>query len=152
MSRLLLISCSATKRQGESLAAVDRYDGPKFRLLRKFVRDGHRLPKTRILSAEYGLIAPNHPVRMYDQIMTPALAELYKRDYHAKHAFGRMVLAADDIFLMCGGLYLEVFESWRPLMPGKTYWQLGEPKPWTVASGAPGERLHQLGLWLRGQS
>jgi hypothetical protein len=56
---LLVLGCSQTKRSDNSLLpAVDRYDGPAYRVLRSFLRNNH-WPDTlsvAVLSAKYGLI------------------------------------------------------------------------------------------------
>ena len=40
VKNLLLISCSQTKRQdAELMPAIERYDGPVYRCLRKLIRD-----------------------------------------------------------------------------------------------------------------
>ena len=42
MNKLLLISCSQRKREDEGLLpAIDRYDGPAYRCLRKMITRGN---------------------------------------------------------------------------------------------------------------
>ena len=56
---LLIISCSQRKVEtSEPLPALERYDGPTYRTLRKAMHEG-RIPKNLdvlIISAKYGLI------------------------------------------------------------------------------------------------
>lgn len=41
MTRMLLIGCSKAKVEGEDpLPAIERYDGPLFRVVRRFLREG----------------------------------------------------------------------------------------------------------------
>src|SRR5690348_4465403 len=76
MQRLLILSCSQRKRPDlELLPAMDRYDGPSFRVLRRFLsqRPTERLT-VYILSAEFGLIPATLPIPDYDRRMTPQRA------------------------------------------------------------------------------
>ena len=58
MTRLLILSCSKAKRADCGLLpAIDRYDGPFFRVLRRYLRQQPADPPVvHILSAEFGLI------------------------------------------------------------------------------------------------
>jgi hypothetical protein len=139
MNRLLLISCSATKREGVSLPAIERYDGPKYRVLRKALAEGIEPPVIRILSAAYGLIEPEHEIANYDLELAPKQSDVLARCPWRRGDITTQARLADDVFVMAGGLYLSVFEQWCP----------ASYPTWRIASGAPGERLRQLGLWLR---
>lgn len=76
MSRhLLVLGCSQTKREtsGE-LPAIDRYDGPSYRVLRGFLRE-HAWPEelsVAVLSAKYGLFGALKPIVHYEARMQPA--------------------------------------------------------------------------------
>lgn len=73
MPRLLVLSCSRKKRASpDLLPAVERYDGPAFRVLRRFLAQ-HRpdVPDLLILSARYGAIGPEERIPLYDQRLTP---------------------------------------------------------------------------------
>ena len=74
--RLLLLGCSRSKREGEGLLpAVDRYDGPLFRVLRRYLRDhGDGNLEVHIISAEFGLIPASQPIPWYDRKLTPSRA------------------------------------------------------------------------------
>lgn len=54
--RLLILSCSRRKRlDTDLLPAIERYDGPAFRVLRRFLRERpFEAPDVLILSAEHG--------------------------------------------------------------------------------------------------
>lgn len=69
---LLIVSCSQRKRSDLALLpAIDRYDGPAFRLLRRFFREKPSVKlDTFILSAKFGLIAKDKLIPNYDQRMT----------------------------------------------------------------------------------
>lgn len=77
MRRLLITSCSATKRPGaEPMPAIERYDGPSFKTIRKSLRDLPiaQRPHILILSAKYGLIRDDVPIEDYDLRMRAQLA------------------------------------------------------------------------------
>jgi cytoplasmic iron level regulating protein YaaA (DUF328/UPF0246 family) len=69
--RVLILACSARKKVAESLMpAIERYDGPSFRVLRKFLRTSTEEVGIWILSAEFGLIPSCEPIPWYDCRMT----------------------------------------------------------------------------------
>src|SRR5215211_4455445 len=74
--RMLILACSRRKRPEEDLLpAVERYDGPAFRVLRRFLRESpSKAPDILILSAEHGLIPHDLPIAAYDRKMTEARA------------------------------------------------------------------------------
>lgn len=73
MARLLILACSQRKQEArELLPAIDRYDGPAFRVLRKYLREAEAdVPAVRILSAKFGLIAADRKIPNYDSRITP---------------------------------------------------------------------------------
>jgi len=81
--RLLILSCSQRKRADLVwLPALERYDGPVFRMLRKFLRacpskEFH--PEVFILSAQFGFISANQLIPDYDCQMTPQRASELQR-------------------------------------------------------------------------
>jgi hypothetical protein len=139
MTRLLLVSCSATKRAGLSLPALERYDGPKYRVLRRALADGIEPLTVRILSAAYGLIGPEHEIANYNLELMPKSAGVLARCPWRRGDIVGQVERADDVFVMAGGLYLDVLRQWCP----------ASASSWRTATGAPGQRLQQLGQWLR---
>ncbi len=75
--RLLVLGCADRKRESEGLLpALDRYDGPAYRVLRKFLRE-YQWPEDvsiAVLSAEYGLIGILKEIQHYDRRMDLATA------------------------------------------------------------------------------
>lgn len=137
--RLLILSCSATKRTDtDLLPAQSRYTGPAFRVLRKALReladDAH--PRVAILSAEFGLIAGDTPIPWYDRRMDPtqaaALTPAVQRELDTILADG-----PGEVFVNLGRAYLPAIGA----VPAG---------PWRVsyAHGGIGERLGQLRRWL----
>ena len=76
--QLLILGCSQTKRDCEGLLpAIDRYDGPTYRVLRKFLRE-YQWPEDMsiaVLSAKYGLFGSLKGIEDYDMRMTPSIAK-----------------------------------------------------------------------------
>lgn len=81
--QLLLLPCSATKRKDDGpLPALERYDGPMYKVLRSFLRD-NAWPQSlsvAVLSAEYGLMGGLASIHDYDKRMTKTLSEGWRED------------------------------------------------------------------------
>jgi Family of unknown function (DUF6884) len=67
------MSCSQRKRaESRLLPAIERYDGPTFRVVRHFLQERPSKPlDIFIVSAKFGLIPSDQPIPNYDQRMTP---------------------------------------------------------------------------------
>lgn len=73
-SRLLILACSATKRDGpEYMPVIDRYDGPLWRTLRSVDPRGEKAA-VAFLSAHLGFRAADTPIEMYHARMTEQMA------------------------------------------------------------------------------
>ena len=143
MKNLLLISCSQRKVETPAeIPAIDRYDGPVYRCLRKFVREG-RFPEddigVLIVSAKYGLITPQTCIENYDQRMTSERAqdlligvqkgiEWYMHPTQGWH---------DQVFINLGKLYMETLEGFN--------WGLHST---LEASGGIGQRTSHMKHWI----
>ena len=70
--RLVVISCSASKRNLRNRPAIEVYDGPVYKILRRY-----DLPNLEvlILSARYGLIDSHKKISNYEMKMTKEIAE-----------------------------------------------------------------------------
>ena len=72
--RLLILSCSHRKQSTQGLLpALQRYDGPAYRVMNKFMRvhsSGVRSLDVYILSAEFGLISSDKLIPNYDRRMS----------------------------------------------------------------------------------
>jgi len=145
-SRLLILSCTERKvRRPRTLPAIDRYDGPSFRVVRRFaVEQPQKLPDVYVLSAKYGLIDTDTPVSWYDDRLTRSRCD------NLRDEVARRIES-----LMAGNRYSNVF-----LFSGKDYLKLLLPsfEPYQkrravhVASGGLGEKLTRLKVWLAGES
>ena len=82
--QLLILGCSQTKRDCNGrLPALDRYDGPPYRVIRKFLRD-HQWPSDlsiAILSAEHGLFGSLKCIEYYDERINPSIAKTNAEKY-----------------------------------------------------------------------
>ncbi|MFV9506905.1 MAG: DUF6884 domain-containing protein [Oscillochloridaceae bacterium umkhey_bin13] len=107
--RLLIIACTATKRhEVRLLPAIERYCGPSFRVLRRWLSD-HSEATTRldvsILSAEFGLIPAIQPIPDYDRHMTAARAVELRAQVRATLEHLLALRSYTSIYLSAGQIY-----------------------------------------------
>ena len=141
--RLLILSCSQRKHTShELLPAIERYNGPLFFVLRRFLREcpcqAMQLD-VYILSAAYGLIPGDFPIKWYDRkINSSRVVELQSQ---VNTTFSD--IQRDNYASMCfvlGKTYLKAFKGVQNLVPTHT-----EP---IVVYGPMGKRQVQLKKWL----
>jgi hypothetical protein len=146
MSRTVILACSATKRHDTAeLAAIARYDGPAWRVLRSNMTCAIAPPFA--LSAEYGLISAYAPIPDYDRRMTAArsreLVDLVAEQLERFVRDGR--LDPDRSTLMFGGgVYRDCLEQARTL----AQCELGRGISIDYTAGGIGEQLGQLKAFL----
>lgn len=143
MSRVLIIACSQRKNAAAGqLPALDRYDGPAFRVLRKYLRDeAAGSPAVLILSAKYGLIAASRKIPDYDVRMSAARAKVLKEKVLAA---AKTYLAGgrwDEVGVCLGKHYRVALDGFEQFVPAGT--RVG------FILGGQGERLTALHDWLR---
>ena len=142
---LLIISCSQCKVDTAGLLpAIDRYDGPTYRTLRKAKRE-ERIPKNLevlIISAKYGLFLPTTGIPNYDLKMMPVRAEAIRpqvqkelRKYLKFHEIFRGPI--DQVFINLGKTYMRTLEGF--------HWGLVST---LEASGGIGLKTQQMKAWL----
>lgn len=145
MNRLLILSCSQCKRTDtQLLPAYERYHGPSFRLLRRFLNQKLTAPSVYILSAEYGLIRSNQLIPYYDRQMTrqralelrPAVTTKLKRIFNNK-----LNEKPSDVLVCLGKDYFQVVENDALFSPTPVI---------KVAEGSLGRKLSCLHDWLYG--
>jgi hypothetical protein len=144
MLRLLVIACSQKKTLGDDpVPAIERYDGPAYRVLRKYLREfPDAAPTVLILSAKFGLIPSDHPTPPYDCRLSKKIAlDLPPRVMEsAREVLGSRTWNA---IAVCAGrdyrIVLDGFESLVP--PGAEF---------VVLQGGQGTRLTNLKKWLLG--
>jgi len=144
--RLLILACSRRKRSDpELLPALERYDGPTFRVVRKFLRDSPDRAEAldiAVLSAEFGLISADQRMPDYDRRMTAPRAYELRSD----------TLAALKQKLAPGG-YRELFISaprdyLQALIGCEQF--VCRDLVLTISSGTQGRKLTELRDWLHG--
>ena len=141
--RLLILSCSQRKHTSQDLLpAIERYNGPLFFVLRRFIRECPCEAKqldVHILSATYGLIAGDFPTPLYDQKMN--MARVVELQPQVKTTFSSLLQNNyASICLVLGNTYLKTFEGFHDLIP-----KLSE---FIITYGPIGKKQTQLKKWL----
>lgn len=138
------MNCSQRKIEDPSpVPAVDRYDGPLFRVLRRFAReqpDVRANTSIYIVSAKYGLVPGCTPILPYDQRMTP---ERVRELRPTVAGTLRELVRAHPVEEIC----VCVSSSYRPALAG---WRTDEISATIVEiGGSIGKQQADLRDWLR---
>jgi hypothetical protein len=144
---LLILGCSARKRATpELLPAIERYDGPLYRVLRKCLREGTAPAALDILiiSARYGLLRATDQVECYDQRMTGARASHMREEIGARIAAELSGKTFSRAHISLGSHYLAALGGVEQVSP-----YVGQV---SLAVGGIGQRQAQLRAWLLGAS
>lgn len=141
--RLLILSCSQRKHETqELLPAIERYNGPLFFVLRRFLRECPRQARqldVYILSAAYGLIPGDFPIAWYDRKMNLSRA-IELQPYVNTTFLDLPRYKYASICFVLGTTYLKAFAGTQGLIPDHT-----EP---IIAHGPIGKKQTQLKKWL----
>ncbi len=146
MKRLLVLACTSRKRPDVGLLpAIQRYDGPSFRVLRKYRRSvADESLKVVILSAEFGLIRDDELIPDYDRFMSRE----------------RALQLRPGVMDRLGEFVSEITPTTMLISAGKTYMK-ALPDLETaslhgmavnVADGSIGKKLSKLRDWLYGDA
>lgn len=142
--RLLIIACSHRKRPDPGLLpAIERYDGPQFQVLRKFLHEQSveaQSVNTFILSAQFGLIPANQPIPNYDYKMSPQRAHELQPKVLYEFEQVLQVNQYRELFLNLGKNYWQALAGYEKLLPAEI--QV------TLAQGSQGGRQAALRRWL----
>jgi hypothetical protein len=143
---LLVLSCSEHKRsEPELLAAIERYDSPAFRVVRRFLRE--RPSKGLdifIISAKFGLISFDQLIPNYDQRMTSMRVQELHPQVIAELEDILERQSYQELCLCMGRDYLQALEGYDKLVRPEL--------AVTVVTGRPGEKLAELHRWLYGRA
>jgi hypothetical protein len=140
---LAILGCSQRKNDtARPIPAIDRYDGPVFRVFRKHAREAAQtVADACVLSALFGLIPGNLLIPRYDHRITgtndPALRLRVERQL--KQTLDE--IQPDRLFVSVGSDYWPLLEE--PLA------QQISPASLVVATGSIGGRASQFVHWLR---
>ena len=146
MRYLLIISCSQRKVETtQRIPAIDLYDGPVYRMLRKFYRENPSKTNLGVLiiSARHALIPAQFCIEPYEQKMTPERAAELRGDIQDKLAwFIRSTQRAtntgfDQAFINLGKVYRQTLEGF--------HWGLVST---LEATGGIGQRTSQTKAFL----
>jgi hypothetical protein len=144
LRHLLILACSQRKRSdADSLPAIERYDGPTFRLLRRFLRKQPSTPlDIYILSAKFGLIPSDYLIPNYDQRMTKMRSRQLQPEVIAKF---EDILSAKSYQKLCiclGRDYFLALDKYDMLIKSGIAVR--------IATGSLGKKLATLHDWLYG--
>lgn len=144
--RLLILSCSSKKRPTQGLLpALERYDGPAYRVMNKFLRvhpSGIQFLDVYILSAEFGLIPASKPIPDYDRRMTPQRAKELQQPTLSKLKQILIGKQYEELFISLGKDYRQVLMGYESLIPANL--------SVTVSTRSIGYKLGELRHWLYG--
>ncbi len=134
---LLILPCSKRKKRISEARAIELYDGPFYRMVRK---SGLMNLNILILSAKYGLINACDNISSYDQVMSAQRAKELAEGVKLKLEKVLENNGYDEIFINLGKTYTLALENSNKILNDyDVYW----------ARGQIGERLNQLKRWLR---
>lgn len=144
--RCLILSCSRAKHGApELLPAVQRYTGPMYQVLRRYLREKPEESNhlsVYILSARYGLIESQTPIPSYDQKMTPTRAVELRPDVLNMAQQVIAPIGYGEIYLAMGQTYLSAMDGLAGLLNGSTRL--------IVSQDSSGKQLTALRNWLWG--
>lgn len=146
LSKLLLLGCSQCKKTDEGLLpAIDRYDGPVFRLLRRYLRqETNSSINVKILSAKYGLISDDQLLPYYDYRITKAQSESLHDRIVEKLETVVNSKPYSKLLICLGKDYLDAIYGYEAIIPNELTVQ--------IATGGIGRKLSILHDWLYGDS
>lgn len=142
--RCLLLSCSQAKSATpELLPALQRYDGPAFRVLRRFLIEVPQAASKLdiwIVSAQYGLISSEDPIPDYDRRMSPTRASELNEEVVRKLSALLSMGQYAELFVSMGEVYKLAIKGLEELVPSAT--------TTTTSVSSSGKKLTELKTWL----
>lgn len=144
LPRLLILRCASTKRPGATpMPAIERYDGPAFRVLRKYLRtEPDDPPLVRVVSAEHGLITLEQPIAEYDRRMDAERAQELHPTVLADLSALVQVQPVHEVLVVVGQTYLLALTGIERVLDGV---------PVRIAGETQGRKLGVLRAWLYGE-
>ncbi len=139
--RLLIISCAKDKvDKDRTMPAYKRYDGPLYRMLRRYIHDfgNNDGLDIMILSAKYGLISPSKMIKDYEQRMTPERAKELAPSCSQVLDELNMKKKYETVIVNLGTEYLPAVQDALRV----------QTVPVIYIRGRSGERLHEVKKWI----
>ncbi|MGE3268871.1 MAG: DUF6884 domain-containing protein [Chloroflexota bacterium] len=145
LPRLLILRCASTKRPGAApMPALERYDGPAFRVLRKYLRsEPSDPPLIRIVSAEHGLMSEEQLIEEYDRRMTVERAQELRPAVLATLEALVQRRPVREVMVVVGQTYLQALDGIEQVLDGT---------PVRIAGETQGRKLGALRAWLYGEA
>lgn len=142
MKSLLIIACSRSKNPlPQLLPALERYNGPTFRLLRRFVKENPSFPlDIYILSAKFGLIRSDELIPLYDEEMTKKRSLELQSEVHSKLKDLLNNFSYKQLYFCLGKVYFAVLDGYSSC--------IGNDIEIDIATGSIGNKLFKLHTWL----
>lgn len=138
--KLLIIGCSKRKREFQEAPAIDVYDGPYYRMLRKAEL---KAVDISILSAKYGLIDHKTKISPYERKMTLNIAEQMKISVTNKLADLLNENSYNEIVINLGKIYMKALDFQSLSRYNPTY---------KILTGDMVKRIHALKTWINENS
>ena len=125
------------------MPALERYDGPAFRVLRKYLRsEPTDPPLVRVVSAEHGLMTLEQPIEEYDRRMDAERAEELRPTVLAALADLARERPVREVLVVVGQTYLLALTGIEQVLNGT---------PVRIAGETQGRKLGVLRSWLYGE-
>jgi len=125
--RALILSCSKSKKKFHG-PAIEIYDGPAFRVVRKFLEKNDGID-IFILSAKYGLIDGSTMIKPYDLKLTATKAKELAVTIEEK--LESIVTRYEDVAVFGGSVYKELLRGYGfHMFEGRIGEQLSKLKEW----------------------
>ncbi|EPA06516.1 DUF6884 domain-containing protein [Candidatus Nitrosarchaeum limnium] len=139
--KLLVVSCSERKKiEVNRMPAIEMYDGPMFRMIRKHKPFFYNGVDLLIVSAKYGLMKPTLQIANYDKRLSPEqIPKLQKQTLSRLEKFVSNENYKEIMFSM-GKDYLSLFDGVDNVLPPKCTVK--------IAKGKIGQKLHKTKNWL----
>ena len=155
--RLLLLSCSLRKRRTPGLLpAINRYDGPAFRVLRRYLDEQPTAqPEVLILSAKWGLISGDTLLPHYDQQITeeratklrPLIIKRLRKILEAQSYKEMLIVMSERYFQVLTNLELSKIAGLTIYIPqGRQGQKISALYDWLHGSPPPAREVSQNSL------
>ena len=138
--KLLIIGCSKRKLEFPEAPAIDVYDGPYYRMLRKAKL---KAVDISILSAKYGLIDHKTKISPYEKKMTPNIAEEMRDSVTTQLKALLRKNSYNEVVINLGKIYMKALD----------FQSLSEYNPtYKILSGDMVKRIQALKTWINENS